>query len=757
MEVAPKIFIGSIHSAFNLDALLNNGITHILNASRLPITFPKQFTYLSVDIRDKGESNILSCIPTANIFIESGVDNGGVLVHCFGGKSRSAAFIAAYLMSTRDWSFEAAYAAIKSVRSVIDVNAGFECQLKAYALAGHDVYIAQQILLRSRIRSLHSLRGQLIPTISSLTSSEGKEVQQQQQQQHGSKQTEYDDKLNVHSYPPKVYFSDSVTCMREMSSNGVVEESSLHKRTWLDSKDSEGGCDTKESVGDMDVEIPQLQQQLLQQVDHDKVGVGPRLSRDRSRGSRGNSRSLGKLSNAEIDTKTPSCRLSRPGSNSVRVMPPLRGLEREFKCSWCNSSLFSLANVIRVDIDISHLLDGFRADDKTSNTLLGSDYKEDKDNNNNNKEDLESMPPPKGGLSVSRSARAAMTLSGEDMEMDVDDDNNDYNSAPSKHSHSLPLKSSKAQGSSFKGFDFDIPLIDLAAHNLDSSNNNDKSKEDSSSPLSARFAQQSFDDSLPLPTGRANLSIDVDKSSSSDSHPGNNNNNNNNSGLYTARTQQQQLQQQSQSQPSSARLVNQQSISYNNNIDHKSPKPSSPQQFYGFPTVSSRPSSATSTSLYSINNNNNNLHTFDESPRVLIPPHRMHETGWSPRDRPQSAEKRRWLARVNLLREGDTKVAKMAEDDDKASQLAFGRDKYLHIEYLPWMGNEVFSPDKDIGDICCVDCRRVVGSWIWKPSVRLLQDGKFEAPLFIIHKNVVHQSDVQFDATPSSTPRPIDL
>lgn len=72
-EVMPKIFIGSIHSAFALEALNNLHITHvlnkvflsflhtldlyssyqILNVSRLPATFPGQFTYLLMDIRDK--------------------------------------------------------------------------------------------------------------------------------------------------------------------------------------------------------------------------------------------------------------------------------------------------------------------------------------------------------------------------------------------------------------------------------------------------------------------------------------------------------------------------------------------------------------------------------------------------------------------------------------------------------------------------------------------------------------------------------
>jgi protein-tyrosine phosphatase len=95
------------------------GITHIVNASGVPNTFPKTFTYLYIDIKDKETSNVLSCIPTTNIFIEAGIDAGAVLVHCYGGVSRSAALVAAFLMSSYGWSYEQAIREIKSKRSVI--------------------------------------------------------------------------------------------------------------------------------------------------------------------------------------------------------------------------------------------------------------------------------------------------------------------------------------------------------------------------------------------------------------------------------------------------------------------------------------------------------------------------------------------------------------------------------------------------------------------------------------------------------------
>lgn len=116
------------------------------------------FLLFSSHFIPRDSSNILACIPTTNIFIEAGIESGGVLVHCFGGKSRSAAFVCAYIMSSLGWSFDEAYATVKAARPIVEINAGFECQLRAYHAANCDVYLAQQLLLRVRIRSLRRQR-----------------------------------------------------------------------------------------------------------------------------------------------------------------------------------------------------------------------------------------------------------------------------------------------------------------------------------------------------------------------------------------------------------------------------------------------------------------------------------------------------------------------------------------------------------------------------------------------------------------------
>ncbi len=197
----------------------------------------------------------------------------------------------------------------------------------------------------------------------------------------------------------------------------------------------------------------------------------------------------------------------------------------------------------------------------------------------------------------------------------------------------------------------------------------------------------------------------------------------------------------------------------------------------------------------------------EESPRVHIPPHRQqhypnlthsspsnanntHSTGMSGSNggigvaqglphqlgahlRPQSAEKRRWLERMNLLRQhsltnpathttgatdtaqlmyaptmigglNSDKVNRMAEADVAASQLIYsGDEKYFHIEYLEWMGpaplqgnnsgsvtssaeNNV-NPSNNLanssgagesGELCCPSCKNVVGGYSWNPSVK---------------------------------------
>ncbi|KAG7386840.1 hypothetical protein PHYPSEUDO_015150 [Phytophthora pseudosyringae] len=154
VEVAAGLFVGSIHAAFNVEALKSSKISHVLNLAGSYATFPEDFTYLSLSIRDKEYASLLSCLPIAAVFIDAGLKSGGVLVHCAGGRSRSPAVAMAFLMMKQQMPYAAVAAHVKTLRPVVSLNVGFDAQLKCLETARGDVFVANQHLLKARLARL---------------------------------------------------------------------------------------------------------------------------------------------------------------------------------------------------------------------------------------------------------------------------------------------------------------------------------------------------------------------------------------------------------------------------------------------------------------------------------------------------------------------------------------------------------------------------------------------------------------------------
>ncbi|ETW04634.1 hypothetical protein H310_03825 [Aphanomyces invadans] len=197
-EVIPKLWVGSVHAAFNFEAIKERKITHVLNVSGTIATYPHEFTYLTVDLRDKDYTNLLSCIPIATVFLESGMQQGGILVHCAGGRSRSPAIVIAYLMSALGHSFDDAISKVRIARPVVQLNSGFEDQLRCFEKAKRDVYAAHQLLLQTKIVRARLRRSQLldvdyIPTPKSST--------------HASKKASSDVRMLLGTLPRGFYLS----------------------------------------------------------------------------------------------------------------------------------------------------------------------------------------------------------------------------------------------------------------------------------------------------------------------------------------------------------------------------------------------------------------------------------------------------------------------------------------------------------------------------------------------------------------------
>ena len=78
------------------------------------------------------EHQILDFDPIVQLIEDSMLQGGAVLVNCAVGISRSASFVIAYLMKTRNMSLDAAFAFVKKARPKIQPNPSFMAQLRNY-------------------------------------------------------------------------------------------------------------------------------------------------------------------------------------------------------------------------------------------------------------------------------------------------------------------------------------------------------------------------------------------------------------------------------------------------------------------------------------------------------------------------------------------------------------------------------------------------------------------------------------------------
>ncbi|XP_015389077.1 dual specificity protein phosphatase 1 isoform X3 [Citrus sinensis] len=109
-EIEQGLFLGSIGAASNKDALKSRNITHILTvANALAPAHPNDFVYKVIGAKRQG---------------------GGVLVHCFVGRSRSVTIVVAYLMKKHGMSLSQAMGHVKSRRPQAAPNSGFLLQLQ---------------------------------------------------------------------------------------------------------------------------------------------------------------------------------------------------------------------------------------------------------------------------------------------------------------------------------------------------------------------------------------------------------------------------------------------------------------------------------------------------------------------------------------------------------------------------------------------------------------------------------------------------
>ncbi|WVF71536.1 hypothetical protein IAT40_006344 [Kwoniella sp. CBS 6097] len=137
-EILPGLYLGPFQASTNLDKMRLMGITHILcvrdqkEARLIYPRFPTEFQYMTLDISDNTDQNLITLFPKCRDFIEEAMSMGGtVLAHCNGGIALSPAIVIGYLMWKFSWSAEQATAFVQNKRYCVSTMS-FSNQFKEY-------------------------------------------------------------------------------------------------------------------------------------------------------------------------------------------------------------------------------------------------------------------------------------------------------------------------------------------------------------------------------------------------------------------------------------------------------------------------------------------------------------------------------------------------------------------------------------------------------------------------------------------------
>ncbi|KZT11984.1 phosphatases II [Laetiporus sulphureus 93-53] len=138
-QILPGLLLGPLQASKSLETLKSLGVTHIVcirdakEAFSVRPRFPEVFTYMTLDVQDSDEQNLIRLFPPARKFIDDAITQGGcVLVHCNGGISLSPSFVVMYVMQQYNLSWEEALHLVQNRRYCISPNGGFMAQIKEY-------------------------------------------------------------------------------------------------------------------------------------------------------------------------------------------------------------------------------------------------------------------------------------------------------------------------------------------------------------------------------------------------------------------------------------------------------------------------------------------------------------------------------------------------------------------------------------------------------------------------------------------------
>ncbi|KAK0417827.1 hypothetical protein QR680_013231 [Steinernema hermaphroditum] len=178
-EILPGLFLGNLRDSKDAQQLEEKRIEFVVSAHRSLEKFPETHSterpkckVLRVAINDNPAENIEQYFSTVCAFIHAArLQEKNVLVHCLMGVSRSAAFVAAYLLSATHLNYEEVFSFLSSRRPMVNPNFGFRMQLYKYC-AGPRRNKERERLTRLSDRSLdlfyadcHFISPQIVPPV----------------------------------------------------------------------------------------------------------------------------------------------------------------------------------------------------------------------------------------------------------------------------------------------------------------------------------------------------------------------------------------------------------------------------------------------------------------------------------------------------------------------------------------------------------------------------------------------------------------
>ena len=132
------VYLGDLKAAQDHQKLISKNVRFVLSV--IPkgggtITVYKDvgITQLVVDAQDESGFNITSVFKQAFDFLDKARQTSNVLIHCVGGRSRSASVLCAYYVKTFRKSAAWALAVLQTIRPVVNPNPGFQLQLKNFS------------------------------------------------------------------------------------------------------------------------------------------------------------------------------------------------------------------------------------------------------------------------------------------------------------------------------------------------------------------------------------------------------------------------------------------------------------------------------------------------------------------------------------------------------------------------------------------------------------------------------------------------